>query len=329
MATMKDISKETGLALATISKYLNGGNVRPENKILLDKAVEKYDFKINETARSLKTRKSKLIGIVIPDLANTFITTIITEMSVYFRQKGYGIMVTDCRNDVSLEQEVLEFMLSRQVDGLVHMSIGNTGEHLETCVARKIPVVLVDRKIDGFHFVGVDNVWAGKMATEHLIENGHKNIAIITGPTQLSTALERLTGYLSALQEHGILLNPSNILSADYSIESGYQRMKELLLKKSDITAVVVTNYEMTVGAMIAVNELSVKIPEDLSFVGFDNLLLSRVISPKITIVSQPVVDIATTTAELLLKKINKDDSVGSEILPPFLEKGKSVLKIN
>lgn len=325
MATMKDIAKETGLALATISKYLNGGNVRPENKILLDQAIEKYNFQVNETARSLKTRKSKMIGIIIPDLANTFIVTSITVMDEFLRQHGYGIMVTDCRNDESREKEAVDFMIGRQVDGLIHMPLGTSGNHLSTVTARKIPIVLVDRKIPGFHFVGVDNVKAGRMATEQLLEKGHKNIAIITGPSQLSTAVERLEGYRLALEDGGVPLQESHIFNADYTIESGYQQMKKLLLSQKDITAVVVTNYEMTVGAMIAVNEMSLDIPQELSLVGFDNLLLSQVMKPKITIVSQPVVAIANTTAQLLLDKIEKKEHLDSVIIPPILEEGKSI----
>lgn len=328
MSTMKDISKETGLGLATISKYLNGGNVRPENKILLDNAIEKLQFTVNETARSLKTQRSKMIGIVIPELSNTFITTIITEMDEYLRKHGYGVMVTDCRSDEEREKEAIDFMLSRQVDGLIHMPMGTSGEHLKAVSARNIPIVLVDRKIEGFHYVGVDNVLAGKMATMQLIDQGHKNIAIITGPTQLSTALERLSGYLSALQEAKLLLNPSYIFTADYSIESGYAKMRDILVNQQNITAVVVTNSEMTTGAMIAINELFVKIPDCISFVGFDNIVISKIANPNLCIVAQPMVDIAQQTARLLLGKIEGKTGLESVELPPYIVEGKSILSI-
>ncbi len=328
MATMKDIARETGLGLATISKYLNGGNVRPENKALLDAAIEKYQFKINETARSLKTNKSKIIGIVIPELSNTFLTTIITEMDNYLRQHGYGVMVTDCRSDESREKEAIDFMLSRNVDGLVHMPMGVSGAHLATVSARHVPIVLVDRKIKGFNYVGVDNVEAGKVAATKLIENGHKNIGIITGPNHLSTAVERLTGYIEALSSAGIAPNPSYIFSADYTIECGYERMKEILENPAGMTAVIVTNYEMTVGAMIAINEKSVQIPNELSFVGFDNLVLSKAMNPKLTIVAQPVADIAVQASQMLLDIIDKKEVEDTVVLSPFLEEGTSISKI-
>ncbi len=328
MATMKDIARETGLGLATISKYLNGGNVRPQNKVLLDAAIEKYQFKINETARSLKTNKTKIIGIVIPDLSNTFITTIITEMDDFLRQHGYGVMVTDCRSDEKREKEAIDFMLSRQVDGLIHMPMGVSGTHLASVLARGLPMVLVDRKIDGFNYVGVDNIHAGRLATEQLIAQGHKNIAIITGPTHLSTALERLNGYFDALKQADIPINKKYVLSADFTIECGYKRMKEMLSNQGDITAVVITNNEMTAGAMIAINELSVKVPNQLSIVGFDNILLSKAMNPKLTIVAQPVVDIALQTAKMLLNKIDNKQNLDSIILPPFLEQGGSVSSV-
>ncbi len=330
MSTIKDIAKETGLGLATISKYLNGGNVRPENKILLEKAVKKLNFQVNEFARGLKTNKSKMIGIVIPELSNLFTTTIIAEIEDILRKNCYGVMVMDYRSDEKIEKEVVDFLLSRKIDGVVYMPISDRVENAKKLIDNQVPVVFIDRKVLGISadFVGVDNITAGKKATELLLDNNHKDIAIIAGPKDLKTTCDRLEGYKLAMKNFNLSVKEENIALSGYNIEDGYKSMKAILEKNSEVTAVFATNYEMTLGAIMAINEKGVKIPDDISFVGFDNIELSRVISPKITIVSQPIMEIARKSANLLLERL-KNEGVSSQIiLDCFIEQGKSIKKL-
>ncbi len=330
MATIKDIAKETGLGLATISKYLNNKNILPENKILIEKAIDKLNYKLNPMGRALKTNKSNMIGIVIPELANLFTTTIISDIEDALKHKGYGVIVADCRSDETIEREKIEFMLTRQVDGIIHVPVSSASKNLKIVAKNNIPTVVIDRKIDGMNcdFVGVDNVGAGEKAVNLLVEKGHKKIAIIAGPGSISTAKERLDGYINCLKKHGIKLNKDYIMHADYTIESGYKAMKELILNNRDITAVFVSNYETSVGAMIAINELGVKIPKNLSIVGFDSIELSKVMSPKLTIISQPMNEIAKKAAELILSRLEKNGPTTSIILDSFVEHGKSIKKL-
>ncbi len=329
MATIKDISRETGLGLATVSKYLNGGNVRPENKILLQKTIERLGYTMNNTARALKTNKTHIIGIVIPELSNLFITTIITEVEDILRKSGYGVLVADCRSNPELEHQSVEFLLSKQVDGIINVPVGTSGDHLSSVKEKGLPVVLVDRRlpIDYADFVGVDNIYAGEMATELLLSANPKDIAIISGPENLSTAKDRVIGYKNALKKQKILIKTENIIHSDFTIESGYQNMKNLLKNPKDITAVFTTNYEITVGAIIALNELSIKIPKQLSVVGFDNIELSRVINPKLTIVAQPIKDIAIMTAKTMLARLSGDEDRKTILLNPYVENGKTIRK--
>ncbi len=330
MATIKDISRETGLGLATVSKYLNGGTVRPENKILLQKTIERLGYTMNNTARALKTNKTKMVGIVIPELSNLFMTTILTEVEDILRKNGYGVLVTDCRSNSELEHQSVEFLLSKQVDGIINVPVSSNAEHLLSARERGIPVVLVDRQlpIDYADFIGVDNILAGEMATELLLNANHKNIAIISGPENLSTAKDRVIGYKNALKKSNVKVFNENIINSDFTIESGYQSMKKLISTRQDITAVFTTNYEITVGAIIALNELSVKLPKQLSVVGFDNIELSRVINPKLTIVAQPITQIAITTATTMLARLQGEDGIKKTLLNPYVEKGRTIRKI-
>lgn len=148
-ATIKDIASKTGLGLATISKYLNGGNVLRENKIAIKEAIKGSDFRVNTIARGLKTSKSMSVGIVIPELSNTFITTIISVLEDELRKKGYSTIVCDCRTNEQLEKEAVEFVLPKMVDGIINMPVLNNGSYLTSALENNIPVVFIDRTIEG------------------------------------------------------------------------------------------------------------------------------------------------------------------------------------
>lgn len=313
-ATIKDIAKKTGLGLATISKYLNGGNVRIENRIAIEEAIKELDFRVNEFARGLKTSKSKTIGVIIPELSNLFCTHIITIIEDILRQKGYAIIVCDCRTDEKLEYEATEFLVNKMVDGIISMPVSRDGTYLELPLAKGIPVVLIDRKVEGYSVdaVVVDNVSASENAIDHFMKNGHKNIGIICGPKYVFTSEQRLLGYNQAFVKRGILPKESLITYGAYTVESGYECLKKLLNENKDMSAVFVTNYEMTLGAIIAINELAIKIPEQLSIIGFDNMQLSKVVQPKLTIVSQPIAQIAEHVANIMLKRLCCSDIDGA-----------------
>lgn len=310
-ATIKDIAKRTGLGLATISKYLNGGNVREENRKAIEQAIKELDFRVNEFARGLKTSKSKTIGVIIPELSNLFCTNIITIIEDILRQKGYAIIVCDCRTDEKLEYEATEFLINKMVDGIISMPVSSDGKYLELPLAKGIPVVLIDRKVEEYSVdaVVVDNVSASENAVDYLMKNGHKNIGIICGPKDVFTSEQRLLGYYQAFVKRGILPKERLIAYGSYTVESGYECLKHLMTENKEMSAVFVTNYEMTLGAIIAINELGIKIPDELSIIGFDNLQLSKVVQPKLTVVSQPIFEIAEQAAHIMLKRLSEEPS--------------------
>ena len=143
-ATMKDLARETGLGLATISKYFNGGSVREKNRVLIEAAAKKLRYVPNEVARSLKTQQSRVIGVVIPELSNAFITSIISSMEDILRKKDYAVIVCDCRSDPKREKSAVEFLLHRRVDGLINMATDMTGAHLKAALSADIPILLID-----------------------------------------------------------------------------------------------------------------------------------------------------------------------------------------
>ncbi len=305
-ATIKDIAKLTGLGLATISSYLNGGNVRLENRKKIEAAIRELNFEVNEVARGLKTNKTKTIGVIIPELSNKFCTDIITAMEDILRSHGYATIVCDCRTDKELEKKAAEFLYRKRVDGIINMPVSSDGSHLLCFQRAKIPIVLIDRKINGIDcdYVLVDNLAAAKNAVLKLIADGHTRIGMIGGPDDVYTAQERLLGYKLALMEAGIVPEESLIELGDYTINSGVHCIERLIKNNKDMTAVFVANYEMTMGAVIGINELGVRIPDDLSFIGFDNEEFARACRPKLTIVTQPTAEIGKNVAEIILRRI-------------------------
>jgi len=307
-ATIKDIARLTGLGLATISSYLNGGNVRKENKEKIEAAIKELNFEVNEVARGLKTKRTKTVGVVIPELNNKFCTDIITVMEDILRNHGYATIVCDCRTDRELEKKAVEFLYRKRVDGIINMPVGCDGTHLECFRKANIPVVLIDRKINGVDcdYVLVDNLAAAKNAVLSLIAAGHSRIGMIGGPAEVYTAQERLLGYKLALMEAGIVPEEGLIEHGDYTINSGVHCIERLIKNNPDMTAVFVANYEMTMGAVIGLNELGVRIPDDISFIGFDNEEFARACRPKLTIVTQPTAEIGKKVAEIILQRIEK-----------------------
>lgn len=310
-ATMKDIAKRTGLGLATISSYFNGGNVREKNRKKIEEAIEELHYEVNEVARNLKTNATKTIGVVIPELNNTFCAEIITGIEDILRNHGYATMICDCRTDKKLEQEAVGFLCRKRVDGLINMPVDAEGGHLKSFQKTGKPIVLIDRKIQGVacDSVLVDNEQAAADALKLLYEKGHRHIGIIGGPEEISTAQERMKGYCKTMEELNLPVRESLIVHGDYTIQGGVRAMETLVQENPDMTAVFVTNYEMTMGAVIGLNELGIRIPDEISLVGFDNLPFARACNPKLTIVSQPTEKIAEVAAGLMLERLKNSDS--------------------
>ncbi|MDO4633644.1 MAG: LacI family DNA-binding transcriptional regulator [Eubacteriales bacterium] len=321
-ATIKDIARMTGLGLATISSYLNGGNVREKNRIKIEKAIEELHFEVNEVARGLKTNRTHTVGVVIPELNNEFCSEVITSMEDVLRSHGYAAMVCDCRTNPELERQAVEFLSRKRVDALVNMPVDSSGEHLRQFAAQGRPIVLMDRAVSSeicCDRVLVDNVSATKHAVEYLLKRGHRRIGVLAGPKEIFTVDERLRGYLEALGEAGIRPDEKLIYCGDFTLESGICGMKKLRAENPEMTAVLAINYETTIGAMIGLNEQHLRVPEQMSLIGFDNRHFARACSPGLTFVAQPTRKIGEEVARLVLERLKepkkqKNEENGQEV---------------
>ena len=330
-ATIRDVKERTGLSLATISKYLNGGNVLPENKVLIEKAIKELNYEVNEIARGLVKNKTKTVGVIVFDIANFFVSNVLHHLGAELRKSGYAMMICDSNNDEEQEAENVKFLLSRKVDGIVVLPVSMSGKFLHPAKQSGLPVVLVDRAFqdEEFDCVCIDNRVAAFRAANVLLKHNHKKIAII-GSNQVDTGLERFKGYREALEQAGVPLRQEYLKLGNMSVEDGFDNMRELLEMEDRPTAIFLSNYDTALGGVMALNESDLSCPEDVSIFGFDDLLVANVVKPSLWLVEQPIQTMCTNAVRLLLDRINKVNeeepiklSFGAKIL-----KGESIREL-
>ena len=330
-ATIKDIKEETGLSLATISKYLNGGKVLEENAQRIRAAVEKLHYQPNEMARSLVTNRTHTVGIICYSVAALFAGMMIKHVGDYLRQKGYGVLICDSDNSDALQEENIRFMINKKVDGIILIPVSAKPTALHLAKEAHIPLVLLDRDVKGggYDTVTVNNYEASVKLVECLTEKHHEKIALISSEAHLSH-VERNRAYFDVMHREGLTINPEYIFLDAHSVEAGYSLMKKLLDLPERPTAVFSTGYDFNLGIVTALNEAGLKLPDEMSVVGFDDLLLPRILHPQLTVMAQPMEELGVAAAALLLKRIEKKstDKVEHVVLKTKLLEGNSVMEL-
>ena len=311
-ATIRDIRDRTGLSLATISKYLNGGNVLPKNRELIEEAIDALHYEVNELARGLVTNRTKTIGVLVYDIQCLFVGNMLHYLGQELHKSGYAMLICDSCNNEEMEKENLQFLLSRKVDGILIFAVSLTGGFLDPAKRAGVPIVLLDRAFRGEEVdcVEVDNRTAVFRAAQMLIEHGHRKIALVASDVEY-TGVERKKGYEDALRTYWISAPEGYRVSGRHSFELGYQGMKRLLAMEEAPTAVILSNYDTTLGGILALNESDMNCPEDISVIGFDYMLMSKVIRPKLWIVSQPMREMSEKAVQMLLARIGHLEAGG------------------
>jgi LacI family transcriptional regulator len=331
MATYKDIQRETGLSLATISKYFNGRTVLESNRVAIEAAAAALDFRPNAMARGLRSRRSGTIGVVLPALNNDFHLTIIAGVEAALRSAGINVIVAA---SPSGQEDTVGLLLSQMVDGIIAVPSGHDIEPLRTAMQR-VPVVLIDWAADELHTDGVflDNAGAGAMAARLLLDHGHRRIALVAGHPSVSTMRLRASGFTERLAEAGVAMPPEYRASGPLVVRTGHDSISGFLAMRDRPTAIFCANYELTLGALIAINESGLRLGRDISLVGFDGAELAQATVPRLTVIAQPTQDIATGAAELLRRRLDASGpplprSPVVRILPAQLVPGGSVERV-
>ncbi len=320
MTTIKDVAKRAGVSVATVSYVINGTrNVAPETAARVRAAMEELNYHPNAVAQSLRTRSTQVIGAVISDISNPFFATLIRGAEDCARKNGYSLLI--CNTSEKLENELvyLELLSRKRVDGMIIAPTGKNDELIRDLIARGMQIVFIDRKMEGVTAPAVlsENEEGAYQATRYLIEQGHRRIGIVLGLPHVSTTTERLAGYRRALDEAGITEDQSLIVYG-LSQVNGARRASVKLLKASNRpTAVFATNNLMTIGLMMAIRDLELHCPQDVSVIGFDDFDWSAAFEPPLTTVAQDPYLIGKEAVEILFANLSHTDRAITEIRIP------------
>ena len=307
MTTIKDVANMAGVSPSTISKFMNGGNVRSENAEAIRSAIAALDYRVNPFARNLKTQRSRSIGVLLPDISAPFFGNVLTAMDKVFRDHGYHTLISCYQANHGLERDNLRFLVSTGIDGLIYAPEDlSVEEFYELTGNSGIPTVQMDRALQGLSTdtVLVDNSEAVYTAVTRLGNCNHRRIAIITGPKSVYSAKERLVGYLRALSDLGILYDDQLVISDQNEFATGYRGFQTLMNLSDRPTAVFTTNHDITMGFMTAAREKGLRIPEDVGIFGFDCVEICSMMNPPIPVVHQPESEIGQIAAQYLIERI-------------------------
>lgn len=311
---IKDVAVNAGVSAMTVSRVLNNSKaVSKETRKKVQEAILRLGYRPNAIARSLKSQRTKVLGLVTFDLTDSFFTLVTAGAEAEARRQGYRLMLSSLERNPQDEPDFIRMLVERQVDGIlvIRESIEIPNDPLSGLLNIEIPIVAI-----GYHpmhpnleIVDIDNVDGGYQATRYLLMQGHRRIAMITGPYNHKSAKARIEGYRIALQDYGINYDPEYVIEGDWKPKSGYLAMNNLLKKKDQFTAVFVQSDEMAVGAYKAVYEAGLKIPQDISIIGYDDLVIAEFLNPPLTTIKQPIFQIGELSVQLLIKKINQEIS--------------------
>jgi LacI family transcriptional regulator len=316
--TISDVAKRAGVSKTTVSHVINDTRfVEETTKQRVFEAIAELGYRPSVVARSLTTNRTETVGVVVSDTSNYFFAEVLRGIEDVLMPENYALLV--CNTAEILEREVhyLDILIRQRVDGIIAAATSQRWDILAQAEVQHTPVVFVDRSFEGLGgaFVGVDNKRGAYLGTRHLIECGHRQIGILAGFQRLSTMRERLAGFRQALQESDIPLPEEWVVTSALSIEGGREAMRQILTLPERPTAVFLNNNLLSLGALLAIRELDLRCPEDISVIGFDDHPWAAVSDPPLTVVRQPAQQIGQAAAQMVLALINGEQPPEPRVL--------------
>lgn len=320
MATIKDVAKKAGVSTATVSRIMNDkGEASEETIARVNRVIKELNYKPSSIAKSLSKRKSNLIALLVPSLSNPFFGELVECIETAAKKKGYHIFLCDSQDDREKVNYYIDTMIDQYVVGAIFNSLQVTKDDLKRLEDNGIHTITIDRG----HFdhpystVKVDNIHGGYIATQHLINQGCRNIIFMSGPENENSSIERYQGYKMALTENNFLIGDKII--GMFTIESGYNEMKNYLHMGKPFDAIFCANDAMALGAMAAMQELESDLCKQVQIVGYDDILYSKYSNPKLTTVSQCKEEIGTVVIDELDKLNKKNHKINQIVIEPKL----------
>jgi len=318
-ATMKDVAEKAGVSTATVSRALmNPEKVSAATRSKVEQAVIAVGYSPNSIARHAKRSESRTILVIVPDICDPFFSEMIRGIEVVAAAQGYLVLIGDCAHQNQQEASFLNLMLTRQIDGMVLLGSQIPFDASKEEQRNLPPMVMANEFSPELELptVHIDNLTAAFEAVNHLQKLGHRRIACIAGPEDMPLCQYRLQGYIQALRRHGIEVNPQYIVRGDFTFEAGVQALNTLMALPKPPDALFCHSDIMALGAMSQAKNRGLKIPRDLSLIGFDDIELSRYSDPQLTTVAQPRFEIGREAMHLLLEQLQGHTvNVGSRLL--------------
>jgi DNA-binding LacI/PurR family transcriptional regulator len=311
--TVKDVAARAGVSTATVSRVLSGkGGVSQKLEQRVRQAIKELDYLPNLAARRLRERRAKIIGVLVSDIQIPFFASIVVGIEKILQDAGYLLLLGNTNDNLSDEQKHIGKFLGEDVTGVI-FAPANSGDtsNYDRLQKSGVALVSIDRRPGELQVdtVEVENVAASRQAVQHLIQEGHRHIALISGPERISTAADRRAGYEMALQSAGLPVDPDLIQPGEYREEGGYRAMKALMESPKPPSAVLIANNTMALGALKYLNERNLDIPADVALVAYDDMPWASSLRPPLTVIAQPVDEIGTMAANLMLERIRNPNS--------------------
>ncbi len=307
MVTIRDVAKLAGVAPITVSRVMNDSSeVSAATRERVKKAIEELHYLPNTLAKSLRSKQTHTIALVVSDITNPFWTTIARGVDDMATRNGFHVILGNTDESPEKEANYINILLQRRVDGIIIAPTTNDKKRLAVLKRQKVPCVLIDRQVDGFKsdVVHSNTCEGAHRLTQHLLNLGHRRIAIVTGPASVSTAEDRVRGYSQAMRECGVPDQEQTIERSNYKQDGGYASVRTLLNREPRPTAIIAANNFMAIGALQAIIQAGLRVPEDIALACFDDIPHLSTIYPFLTVVDQPAYEMGATSAQLLIDRL-------------------------
>jgi|SRR5699024_7062825 len=305
--SIKKVANKAQVSTATVSHVINDTRfVAPNTRERVLQAMKELDYIPNHSAKSLRSQKTNIVGVIVPDISNYFFTAVIKGIETVLKKEGFQLIVSNSDENIYEEINQLKMFNSQMVRGLIIASSARKYSDIQPYI-KNTPTIFIDRflKDNSQDFVSVDNKEGTREAINYLIGKGHKRIGMITGIPNISSTIERLEGYKAALWNNNLMVDETLIQSGDSKFQSGFD-LTNILIEKN-ITALFVANNLMTIGALNLLKRKSIKIPEEIAIIGFDDYEWAEITDPPLSVVKQPSKSIGEKSAEVLIQKIKSN----------------------
>jgi LacI family transcriptional regulator len=325
--TIRDVAREAGVSITTVSRVLNQyADVNPKTRSKVLKVVEQLGYRPNNVARSLVMNRTKTVALVVSELSrwrngHHFMFDVLCGIHDRAQELGYDLVLFSTSPSAQQQTSYMDFVKQRRVDGVVMMGIRLDDPYTREVVEASVPSVLVDVPLTSAtcSYVMTDNVGGARMAVEHLIEQGHRQIGFVNGHAQAAVSQERLRGYQEAMERSGIGYRPEWVFFSNFQLEGGAEGARTLLQEHPDLTAIFFASDLMALGAIKSLQEQGVQVPDQISVVGFDDIQIASLMHPALTTVRQNRYEMGSTASETLIRMLENGDTGRGIVLPPEL----------